>query len=63
MESNIMDKFEEQCFINLDWFYHSTHYNKSKYTSILTEGIKCNKLLKIHGVELLMEYTISVYLK
>ena len=45
MKINIIDKFEEKCFINLDWFYHSTNYDKSKYTSILTEGIKCNQLL------------------
>lgn len=45
MSNNIIDKFEEECLISLDYFYHSTDYNKHKYKSILTDGIKCNKLL------------------
>ena len=49
MEFNIIDEIEEKCEINLDWFYHSTYYDKSKYTSILTEGIKCNELLHNSG--------------
>lgn len=45
MRANVIDKQEEECSINLNWFYHSTHYNRSKYTSILTEEIKCDHLL------------------
>lgn len=45
MSFNIIDEIEEKCQINLNWFYHSTYYDKSKYISILTEGIKCNELL------------------
>lgn len=43
---DIIDKIEEESEINLDWFYHSTHYKKEDYKDILTEGIKCNHLLK-----------------
>lgn len=50
LDFNIIDKVEEKREINLDWFYHSTYYNKDKYLSILTEGIKCNKLLNKTGV-------------
>lgn len=46
MNINIIDEIEETSKINLNWFYHSTYYARSKYSSILTEGIKCNKLLK-----------------
>lgn len=42
---DIMQEIEEPCEINLDWFYHSTHYKKDDYKSILEEGIKCNHLL------------------
>lgn len=45
MDSSTIEKFEEKCSINLEWFYHATHYHKLKYTSILTEGIKSNQLL------------------
>lgn len=46
---NFIDEIEENCEINLNWFYHSTYYEKNKYTSILTEGIKCRKLLNQPG--------------
>lgn len=49
MDINIIDDIEEVSEINLDWFYHSIHYNKNKYSSILTEGIKCNELLEKPG--------------
>ena len=49
MEIDIVDKIEKKCEINLDWFYHSIYYNKTKYSSILTEGIKCNELLHRTG--------------
>lgn len=49
MEIDIVDKIEKKCEINLDWFYHSTYYDKNKYSSILTEGIKCNELLHRPG--------------
>lgn len=45
MEMDIIDKVEEKREIHLDWFYHSIYYDKTKYSSILTEGIKCNELL------------------
>lgn len=38
-------KIEEECEINLDWFYHSAHYKKEDYRNMLIEGIKCNYLL------------------
>lgn len=50
MDISIIDKIEEKREINLDWFYHSTYYDKLKYASILTEGIKCNELLHKSGV-------------
>lgn len=40
-----IDKIEKECEINLDWFYHSKYYDKEKYKSIFTEGIKCSELL------------------
>lgn len=49
MDIDIIDKIEEKCEINLDWFYHSIRYDKTKYLSILTEGIKCNELLHKPG--------------
>lgn len=49
MNIDIVDKLEENCEISLDWFYHSTYYDKDKYSSILTEGIKCNELLHKPG--------------
>ncbi len=49
MDIDIINKLEENCEINLDWFYHSTYYDKTKYSSILTEGIKCNELLHKPG--------------
>ena len=49
MNINIINELEESCEINLDWFYHSTYYDKEKYSSILTEGIKCNELLNKPG--------------
>lgn len=49
MGINIIDDIEEVSEINLDWFYHSIPYNKNKYSSILTEGIKCNDLLDKPG--------------
>ena len=44
-----IDKIEEKDEINLDWFYHSTPYDKENITSILTEGIKCGELLNSSG--------------
>lgn len=49
VDINIIDEVEQQCEIDLDWFYHSTFYDKDKYLSILTEGIKCNELLHRSG--------------
>lgn len=46
MDINLIDKIEEEREIDLNWFYHSTEYDKLKYLSILTEGIKCNHLLQ-----------------
>lgn len=40
-----IDEIEDQCVINLDWFYHATRYKESVYKNILEEGIKCNYLL------------------
>ena len=44
---NIIDEIEKECEIDLTWFYHSKYYDRNKYKSILTEGIKCNHLLNI----------------
>lgn len=49
MDINNINKIEEKCEINLDWFYHSISYDKDKYSNILTEGIKCNELLHKSG--------------
>lgn len=49
MGIDIIDKIEEKCEIDLDWFYHSVYYDRIKYLSILSEGIKCNKLLNSPG--------------
>lgn len=44
---DIIDKVEQECEISLDWFYHSpSYYDRDIGKSILTEGIKCNELLK-----------------
>lgn len=44
---DIIDKVEEESEISLDWFYHSpSYYDRDIGKSILTEGIKCNELLK-----------------
>lgn len=45
MNIDFVEKIEEKCEINLDWFYHSTHYKKEDYKNILEDGIKCNYLL------------------
>lgn len=45
MGCKLIEKVEEKCEISLDWFYHSIHYKKEYYKSILEEGIKCNYLL------------------
>lgn len=47
MAINVFNEIEKECEINLDWFYHSKYYDKDKYKSILTEGLKCNELLNI----------------
>ncbi len=49
MDIDIIEKIEKKCEINLEWFYHSIYYDKNKYASILTEGIKCNELLHKPG--------------
>lgn len=49
MDIDIIEDMEERVEINLDWFYHSVYYDKEKYSSILTDGIKCNELLHKPG--------------
>lgn len=60
MNTNSIDKIEEKCEINLDWFYHSTPYDKENITSILTEGIKCGILLNSTGDACNGPYYISL---
>lgn len=46
MSIDLVDEIEIPCVIDLNWYYHSVYYNHDRYVSIMTEGIKCNKLLK-----------------
>lgn len=55
-----IDKIEEKCEINLDWFYHSTPYDIENITSILVEGIKCGELLGDTGDSFNGPYYISL---
>lgn len=45
MYIDFIEKIEEKCEINLDWFYHSAYYKKVDYKNILEDGIMCNYLL------------------
>lgn len=38
-------EIEEECEINLNWYYHFSKYNLEIYKNILEEGIKCGHLL------------------
>lgn len=40
-----INNVENECKINLRYFYHSTRYDEGVFTSILTDGIKCKHLL------------------
>lgn len=60
MNARCIDKIEEQCEININWFYHSTPYDKENITSILTEGIKCGILLNSDGDSYNGPYYISL---
>lgn len=47
MGIEFFDKIENECEIDLNWFYHSpSYYDEVIGKSILTEGLKCNYLLK-----------------
>lgn len=60
MTLNDIGKIEEKFEINLDWYYHSTPYDKKDITSILTEGIKCGELLNSSGDSYNGPYYISL---
>lgn len=42
---DFLNEAEEECEINLDWFYHFSQYDLEIYKNILEEGIKCGYLL------------------
>lgn len=60
MAIDVFNEIEKECEINLDWFYHSTYYDKENITSILTEGIKCGELLNSPGDSYNGPYYISL---
>lgn len=45
MEFSIIDEIENECEVDLDWYYHSIHYKNKDYRDILMERIKFNYLL------------------
>lgn len=42
---SIIKSIESTSQANLDWFYHAFFYKKDNFQSMITQGIKCNKLL------------------
>ena len=43
--NHYITEIEEECEINLNWYYHFSKYNLEIYKNILEEGIKCGHLL------------------